>query len=198
MNFTAARSIAAPLASRSQVSPLGRKVALVVAASGFVALCAQVSVPLPFTPVPLVMSDFAVLLVGLVLGPTLGFVALALYLIEGAAGFPVFSPFGLGGLAQLLGPTAGYLLAYPIAAAVAGAIRRALQPVAGAFVSAIVGAALATSVLLSSGALWLAHLHHLSPAVTWTLAVLPFLLGAGIKIVVAAAMSTAALQFRQP
>lgn len=197
MNLMAARSTAVSSAPRSYVSPLARKVALVVAASGFVAVCAHASVPLPFTPVPIVLSDFAVLLVGLVLGPTLGFAALVLYLLEGAAGFPVFSPFGLGGLAQLLGPTAGYLLAYPIAAAIAGAVRRALQPIAGAFLASALGATLAMFVLLSSGALWLAHLHHLSPALAWTLAVLPFLLGAGIKIATAAAMSMAAQHLRR-
>lgn len=194
MNLMAARSPAMPSAFESKISTVVRKAALVVAASGFVAICAHASVPLPFTPVPVVLSDFAVLLVGLVLGPALGFAALALYLLEGSAGLPVFSPFGLGGLAQLLGPTAGYLLAYPIAAAIAGSLRSALQPVAGVFLSSVFGATLATLVLLSSGALWLAHLHHLSPVLAWTLAVLPFLLGAGIKIATAAAMSTAAAQ----
>ena len=197
MHLTDARSAAAPSTAHSQVSPLARKVALAVVGSGFVALCAHASVPLPFTPVPIVLSDFAVLLVGLVLGPALGFAALALYLIEGAAGLPVFSPFGLGGLLQLLGPTAGYLFAYPLAAALAGAVRRALQPVAGVFLSSALGATVATVVVLSSGALWLAHLHHLSPTLTWTLAVLPFLLGASVKIVTAAAMSTATRRLRR-
>lgn len=193
MNFTAARSTAAP---QSHASPALRTVALVVAASAFVAVCAHASVPLPFTPVPIVLSDFAVLLVGLMLGPALGFAALALYLLEGAAGLPVLSPFGLGGVAQLLGPTAGYLLAYPLIAATAGAVRRVLQPVAGFFVASLLGAAAATAVLLVSGAAWLAHLHHLSPATAWTLAVLPFLLGAGAKVIVAAAVSTSAQQLR--
>lgn len=197
MTLMAARSSATASATRSQVSPLARKLAVVVAASGFVALCAHASVPLPFTPVPIVLSDFAVLLVGLVLGPALGFAALALYLLEGAAGLPVFSPFGLGGLAQLLGPTAGYLFAYPIAAAVAGAVRRALQPAAGVFLSSVLGATLATFVLLLSGALWLAQLYHMSPELAWTLAILPFLLGAGLKIVAAALMWTAAQHLRR-
>src|SRR6202166_4105071 len=94
--------------------------AIVVSASMFVALCARVSVPLPFTPVPLTLQNFGVLLVGLSLGWRRGFAALALYLMEGASGMPVFSPAGPGGIAQLLGPTGGFLLAYPFVAALAG------------------------------------------------------------------------------
>src|SRR3954447_5509375 len=101
-----------------------KQAAIVVAASFFVALCARVSVPLPFTPVPLTLQNFAVLLVGLVLGPVAGFSAMALYLAEGAAGLPVFNPHGAGGVLQLFGPTGGYLLSYPFAAAAAGWVAR--------------------------------------------------------------------------
>ena len=97
-----------------------RQVALVVGASLFVALCARVAIPLPFTPVPLTVQNLGVLLVGLLLGGRKGFAALALYLFEGAMGMPVFSPTGPGGLAQLLGPTGGFLMAYPFVAFVAG------------------------------------------------------------------------------
>src|ERR1700736_4125969 len=94
--------------------------AIVVSASVFVALCARVTVPLPFTPVPLTLQNFGVLLVGLTLGSRCGFAALALYLVEGAVGMPVFNPAGKGGVAQLLGATGGFLLAYPFVAALAG------------------------------------------------------------------------------
>ena len=70
------------------------QVALVVGASLFVALCARITLPLPFTPVPLTLQNFGVLLVGLTLGSRRGFAALVLYLIEGASGMPVFSPAG--------------------------------------------------------------------------------------------------------
>ena len=97
--------------------------AIVIAASLFVALCARVAVPLPFTPVPLTLQNFGVLAVGLLLGSRRGFAALALYLVEGACGMPVFSPALLGGgIAQILGPTGGYLMAYPLVAFVAGYI----------------------------------------------------------------------------
>ncbi len=93
---------------------------LVVSASLFVALCARLTLPLPFTPVPLTLQNFAVLLVGLALGSRRGFLSLALYLAEGAVGLPVFNPTGMGGVAQLLGPTGGYLMAYPVVAFVSG------------------------------------------------------------------------------
>lgn len=95
--------------------------ALVVTASLVTAAAAQVSVPLPFTPVPLTGQTFAVLLCGAVLGARRAFLAQALYLAEGAAGLPVFAG-GIGGLFAFAGPTAGYLAAFPIAAAVTGAL----------------------------------------------------------------------------
>jgi len=97
------------------------KVALVIGGSLFVALCARLSLPLPFTPVPLTLANLGVLIVGLTLGSRAGFAALALYLAEGAMGLPVFS-VGVGGIAQLLGPTGGYLMAYPFAALLAGLV----------------------------------------------------------------------------
>lgn len=101
----------------SRTLDLAQQGAIIIGASLFVAICARVTVPLPFTPVPLTLQNFGVLLVGLMLGSRRGFAALLLYLAEGAAGLPVFSIGGLGGVAQLLGPTGGYLFAYPLAAA---------------------------------------------------------------------------------
>ncbi len=176
-----------PWRSAVPLSPVHR-VVLAVAATAFVAVCAHVSVPIFVTPVPVVLSDFAVLLVGLMLGPATGFAALVLYLAEGAAGLPVFSPQGPGGVAQLLGPTAGYLFAYPLAAAIAGFGGRSLRRVMPIFPAAIVGAAAGTVVILSSGMLWLAHLLHLSLIAAWGLAVLPFLAGSALKILSAAAV----------
>src|SRR6266566_8585266 len=97
-----------------------QQAALVVGASMFVALCARITLPLPFTPVPLTLQNFGVLLVGLMLGSRRGFAVLALYLAEGAAGLPVFNPTGPGGIAQLLGPTGGFLMVYPLVAGLAG------------------------------------------------------------------------------
>ena len=130
-----------------------RQGAIVIGASLFVALCARVTIPLPFTPVPLTLQNFGVLLVGLLLGSRRGFAALALYLAEGAMGMPVFNPTGPGGVAQLLGLTGGYLIAYPFVAALAGFIfERGRQT----FACATVASLLAEILLFASGLGWLA------------------------------------------
>ena len=85
----------------------------------FLALCAQLSFPLPFTPIPITLQTLAVLLTGSALGSKRGGLAMILYLVEGAAGLPVFEN-GTGGLAHLIGVTGGYLWAFPIAAFVVG------------------------------------------------------------------------------
>src|SRR5579863_587186 len=109
---------------QERVFEAARQAAIVVAASLFVALCAHITIPIPGTPVPLTVQNFGVLLVGLLLGSRRGFAAMILYLAEGAMGMPVFSPSSLGlfGLAQIMGPTGGYLLAYPFVAGLAGFI----------------------------------------------------------------------------
>src|ERR1043165_6215416 len=88
------------------------------------AVAAQVTMPIPGTPVPFSLQPFLVVRAGLVLGPVAGATAMALYLAMGAAGLPVFSPVpGLPmGIARFAGPTGGYLIAYPIAAWVAGSL----------------------------------------------------------------------------
>src|SRR5271166_5319065 len=103
-----------------QSSSLIKQVGIVIGASAVIAVCSRLILPLPFTPIPLTLGDFAVLLVGLAVGSRRGFAAAALYLAWGAMGLPVFNPAGPGGVAQLLGPTGGYLWAYPMMAFLAG------------------------------------------------------------------------------
>ncbi len=166
------------------------RVFLAVSASFFVALCAHVSLPLYFTPVPLTLQTLAVVLVGLALGPALGSAALLLYLAEGAMGLPVFSPHVPGGIAQLLGPTAGFLFSYPLTAAAAGSIVRAVHFGRSQFASALLAGTAATVIVFVMGAGWLAHLLHLSPGAAWHLAVAPFLPGEFLKISAAAGTYT--------
>ncbi len=138
---------------------LAKQAAIVIAASLFVSLCARVTVPLPFTPVPLTFANFGVLAVGLVLGSRRGAAALALYLVEGAVGLPVFSPslvLGIG-IARILGPTGGFLLAYPLVAFLAGYI---YEHSSRRFGWAAVSALAAELVLFASGLGWLAMLTH--------------------------------------
>jgi biotin transport system substrate-specific component len=134
-----------------------RQGAIVIGASFFVALCARVTVPLPFTPVPLTLQNLGVLVVALLLGSRRGFAALALYLMEGAVGLPVFNPAGPGGIAQILGPTGGFLMAYPIVAFVAGWIyERSPRNFSWAAFSGMA----AEFVLFAGGLSWLFVLTH--------------------------------------
>ncbi len=163
---------------------------LAVSATAFVAICAHVSVPLYFTPVPVTLQTLAVILVGLAFGPTLGFSAMVLYLAEGAMGLPVFSPHGPGGIAQLLGPTAGYLLSYPFAAATAGLVVRTIHPGRSQFPAAVLAGIAASVIILSTGAGWIALLLHLAPGAAWHMAVAPFLPGEVLKVTAAASAFT--------
>src|SRR2546426_1875384 len=104
-----------------RVPAIGTRIGAVVLGAVLVALAAQISVPLPGTPVPMTLQPMAVLLVGGLLGAPLGALSMILYLAMGAAGLPVFTPtVPLLGIARLFGPTGGYLLAYPVAAWVVG------------------------------------------------------------------------------
>ena len=135
-----------------------RQAVIVITASLFVALCARVTVPLPFTPVPLTLQNFGVLTVGLLLGSRRGFAALTLYLVEGAFGLPVFSPAILGsGITHLLGPTGGFLMAYPLVAFIAGYI---YEHSSRRFAWAALSALAAELVLFAGGLSWLAVLTH--------------------------------------
>jgi biotin transport system substrate-specific component len=159
---------------------------IVISASLFVALCARVTVPLPFTPVPLTLQNFGVLLVGLTLGNRRGFAALALYLAEGVAGMPVFNPTGPGGVAQLLGATGGFLLAYPFVAGLAGWI---MERGRTSFARAAAAAVAAEVVLFVAGLSWLAVLTH-SVAQAVRFGLYWFVFAEVIKVMLAAGVST--------
>jgi len=157
-----------------------------LAATVFVAAAAHVAFPLPFTPVPFTLQPLAVLLVGLALGPRDGFCVMLAYLAEGACGLPVFAPSALGGgVPQLLGPTGGFLMAYPIVAFLAGGITRSMRRFAPSFVAALVACTAAIVLLFVSGAGWFYQLTHLPLRVVLTDTVLPYLPGEAVKILAA-------------
>jgi biotin transport system substrate-specific component len=163
-----------------------RQVAVVICASLVIAVCARISLPLPFTPVPLTLANFAVLAVGLVLGAKRGFFAAALYLSYGAAGMPVFSPAGPGGIAQLLGPSGGYLISYPLVAFAAGWIG---QRLGRAFWAKATAAAVAEIVLFAVGVVWISALTHISFPQAAAFGLYPFWFAEIIKVMGAAAIA---------
>ena len=163
-----------------------RQAVIVITASLFVALCARVTVPLPFTPVPLTLQNFGVLTVGLLLGSRRGFAALTLYLVEGAFGLPVFSPAILGsGITHLLGPTGGFLMAYPLVAFVAGYV---YEHTSRRFAWAAVSAVAAELVLFAGGLSWLAVLTH-SVSLALKYGLYWFVFAEIIKVLMAAAVA---------
>jgi biotin transport system substrate-specific component len=157
-------------------SRAARRVLAVVAFAALTALSAKVSLPLPGTPVFFTFGPMVVLLAGTLLGPRLGAYSQVLYLAAGAAGLPVF--VAGGGLAYLLGPTGGYLVAYPLAAFVAGALAR------GGVARTLLGLAAGLLVIYLGGVAWLAILGSFSWAVMVGLK--PFVLPDLVKVGLAA------------
>ncbi len=166
-------------------STWAKNLGIVIAGSAVIAVCARLVVPLPFTPVPLTLANFAVLLVGLVAGSRRGFAAAALYLGWGAMGLPVFSMAGPGGIAQLFGPTAGYLWAYPVVAFLAGWI---VERGAASFLRNLAASVVAELTLFAAGVSWLAIMTH-----SWQRAAFfglyPFLFAEVMKVMAASAVA---------
>jgi biotin transport system substrate-specific component len=165
-----------PLPSRiaHQAGPIGLG-ALIVA------LAAQFVVPVPLSPVPMTLQPLAVLVVGGVLGPIGGSGALVLYIMLGVLGLPVFAGGG-SGLLHLIGPTGGYLLAFPVAAAVTGAlVRRAPTSV----LRVLLACALGMIIIHVGGVAQLALLGG-DPALAFRVGFLPFLTGDLLKVGLAA------------
>lgn len=190
-----AGTVATSTLQPTMASNLVRQTALVVAGSILVAICAHISLPLLFTPVPLTMQNFAVLLLGLLMEPAAVFASMALYLMEGASGLPVFTPHGPGGLLQLLGPSGGFLLAYPFVAAFVSLLARRIRPVR--FTTLAFSAAAASVFLYLCGAAWFTVVSPMSLATTLKMTVLPFLPGDALKVVAAAAIAISVTKLRK-
>jgi biotin transport system substrate-specific component len=186
------RRAAATVVTAAPAAAWPRAAGIVLLASAFVAACAHVAVPLFFTPVPLTLQPFAVLVVGLFLSPRLAAASLVAYLGEGGLGLPVFAP-GAAGLAHLFGPTAGYLLAYPFAAMLISFLYRRGGR---GFKPALLSAAAGNLLILAAGALWLGLLTHASAGILLAQAVVPFLPGDALKVVAAASLAAGWLRSR--
>lgn len=152
---------------------------LVIGASLLMAISAHISFPL-LGPVPFTMQPLAMLLIAFFLGPRRAAASMIAYLLEGASGLPVFSPAGPGGIAQLMGPTGGFLMATPFAAFVGGYIS-----LKKSVVYLVCAAIAAEIVLFTFGASWFNFVAHSTISLSMSLAVLPFLPGEILKMAVA-------------
>lgn len=164
------------------------RVALMAAVT---AIAAQITVPIE--PVPFTFQVLAVILSGLLLGSRYGALAQAIYVLVGAVGVPVFAGFR-GGLGIVFGDTGGYLLAYPLAAAVAGLAARAVanDQRRRALLAALLCGCAALAVIYALGATWLSVIAGLPPAAALATGVLPFVVFDLIKVVLAALVAVAA------
>jgi len=160
-----------------------RAIGILVAVAAL-ALASQFALPLPGTPVPLTLQPLVIVLAGLVLGPIDAAMAMVLYLGLGAAGLPVFQPIGAPGIARLLGPTGGYLLAYPVAAAVAGWLGAGRE----SFTSRALAAMAGILVLYVGGIAQLTLLTG-SVATAAVIGALPFVAADAVKALVAAGIA---------
>ena len=170
-------SLMTPSAATNAVT----KAALVVFGSLLLAVSAQFKIPL--YPVPATGQTLVVLLIGMTYGPRLGGITIAAYLFEGALGLPVFAG-GAAGAAVLMGPTAGYLFGFLLAAIAMGYL--AERGLGRTVVSTIAAMVIGNCVIYLCGALWLANFIGFGQAIA--AGVLPFLYGDALKLVVAAGL----------
>lgn len=161
-----------------------RSAGLVIVFSLFVAAAAQFSIQIG--PIPITGQSFAVLLTGALLGSRLGAAALIAYLIEGAVGLPFFSPIGAPGILRFLGPTGGYLVAFPAAAYITGAF--AEHGWDKRYHTAVAAMAIGSVIILFGGWAWFSVITNSSPIVVFYDAVGKFLVGDVIKVGLAAAV----------
>ena len=160
-----------------------RQVGLVIGFSLLTALSAQIVIPIG--PVPITGQTFAVLLTGALLGSRLGAITMIVYLIEGASGLPFFAG-GMSGLPHLLGPTGGYLVAFPAAAFITGAF--AEHGWDRRFFTAAAAMAIGSVVIMFCGLLWFSYVTRTSPLAAFQFTTLKFIPGDIIKITLAAAV----------
>src|SRR5947209_4874703 len=167
---------------------LAERVGAVAFVTVLTAIAAQISIPVPFTPVPFTFQPMVVLLGGAALGARLGMASQILYLALGIAGVPVFAASAVlpQGAARLLGPTGGYLMSYPFAAFVAGWF--AQRGFDRRYVTAVIAMAAGLAIVFACGVLWLRLVSQPSQGLTGALAAgfFPFVVADLVKLLVAA------------
>ena len=179
MSITSSATLSGALISRSNAVT---KVALVVGGVAFLTLMAQISVPVPGSPVPVTGQTLGALLIGSAYGASLGFTTFATYLIVGFVGAPVFAA-GTHGFARITGATGGYLVGMLLASLITGYLagRKWDQKIKTVVPTMILG----DIVIFALGIFWLHHSIHATWVLTFKLGFTPFILGEVIKIAIA-------------
>lgn len=176
------------IALEQPATPMGSIVARVLAITAFTlatAAAAQVRIPVPGSPVPITLQTAIVLLAGMRLGARDGALSQVLYLVCGAVGLPFFA--GSAGLAELIGPTGGYLFGFVLVAWAAGRMTRTFGAAPGSTFFRNWFVAFAASLLVFvPGLLQLKLFMHLSLRETFAMGFLPYLIGDAVKVTCAA------------
>ncbi len=173
-----------PIRASERMSSRLRNLALVVLGALLIYLTAKISIPLPFTPIPITGQTFGVLLVGGALGFRRGVASIGLYVLIGVIGVPFFAD-GQGGFAVILGARGGYILGFIVGGALVGRLAELGwdRRIVGALGAMLIGNALIYAI----GVPWLMAVAHLGIADGIAKGLTPFLIGDAIKLVLAAA-----------
>jgi len=179
MSISSTATLRGALITRSTVST---KIALVVGGTAFLALMAQIAVPVPGSPVPVTGQTLGALLLGSAYGASLGFTTFATYLLVGFLGAPVFAS-GAHGLTRITGATGGYLVGMLLASLITGYLagRKWDQKIFTVIPTMLIG----DLVIFSAGLFWLHHSLHATWATTFKFGFTPFIVGEVIKIAIA-------------
>ena len=179
MSISSTATLRGALITRSTVST---KIALVVGGTAFLALMAQIAVPVPGSPVPVTGQTLGALLLGSAYGASLGFTTFATYLLVGFIGAPVFAS-GAHGLSRITGATGGYLVGMLLASLITGYLagRKWDQKIFTVIPTMLIG----DLVIFSAGLFWLRHSLHATWATTFKFGFTPFIVGEVIKIAIA-------------
>jgi len=177
------------------------RAAAVVFVAVLTAVAAQISFPLPFTPVPFTLQPMVVLVGGAALGARLGMASQVLYLLAGIAGLPVFATSAVlpQGILRLLGPTGGFLMAYPLAAFVAGWLSE--RGFDKHYLTSVLAMAAGLTLVFAFGIAWLAWFASPAPvglSQALQLALYPFIVVDVIKILLAATVLPSVWRFFGP
>lgn len=159
-----------------------RQLTLIGVMTAVTCILAPFSIPLPFTPVPISLTNLVLYITVFVLGMKFGCISYIIYLLLGAVGLPVFSAF-TGGLGKLAGPTGGYLIGFIFLALIAGYFTEHFP---GKLPLAVTGMVLGTIVSYIFGTVWLGHQMNLNFSAALTAGVIPYIPGDIIKIIIAA------------
>lgn len=159
-----------------------RQIALVGLMTAVICILGPIAVPLPFSPVPVSLTNLAIFLSLFVLGMKKGTISYVIYLLLGLVGLPVFSAF-TGGPGKLLGPTGGYLIGFLFMAVISGIF---IDKWTNSIVVCVAGMILGSTVCYLFGTVWLSFQGHMSFSAALAAGVLPFLPGDVAKMLIAA------------